>query len=97
MPRIPEIVPADIKPAPISGDFHAGDQCRFDVCGNNFRNTGHSNESSPRVVTVQAEADEYEGSIHVRGAECVLCTGRDTGEGRISQLYARAADRKSVV
>src|SRR5690625_209723 len=79
-----------------SGVEITGDRCRFDVRGYHFKNTGHSNESSPRVVTIQAEADDYDGSIHAENIECVLCLGRDTGQGRLSQLYAKGAEDNGI-
>lgn len=79
-----------------SGVEITGDRYRFDVRGYHFRNTGHPNESSPRVVTVQAEADDFDGSVHAEDVGCVFLTGSNTGTGRLSQLYARAAEDNGI-
>lgn len=65
-----------------SGIDITGNNCTYSITGTAFANTGQSNESIPRLVTVQGTADNHYG-LFVRGKtiNCGLTTGASTVKG----------------
>lgn len=67
--------------------------CEFSIEADTFFNTGHVNESTPRVVTVQGRADRYRGGV-IRGVGITagLVVGERTGYGRVESIEIHDAE-----
>ncbi|MBT8488638.1 MAG: hypothetical protein HKN72_05480 [Gemmatimonadetes bacterium] len=80
-------------PVSTSGIVVTGMDCEFSIEAETFLNTGHGNDSTPRVVTVQGRADRYRGSV-VRGVGVTsgLVVGAQTGHGRVESIEMYEAE-----
>ncbi|HLS54393.1 MAG TPA: hypothetical protein VK031_10485, partial [Tissierellaceae bacterium] len=69
---------------------------RFQIRAWNFANTGYSNESTPRVVTVEGESNEFEGSIYGDKVCTGIVTGGDVIYGRLHRVELSEASDNGV-
>src|SRR5690625_203285 len=79
--------------AAISGLLIQGDaqDAKFEIHAKNFANTGYSNESTPRVVTVQSASGGFSGNIYGKNVQCGLCLGGNVTEGDVGDLHLENA------
>lgn len=75
-----------------SGIDIQANNCDFSIYGEDFTNTGRSNESIPRLVTIQSTADAYSG-LFVAGKDINggVTIGSATGQGHIDYILCENA------
>ncbi len=80
-------------------DFQSGidiyaNNCTFSIYGEDFTNTGRSNESIPRLVSVQSTSDNYRGyTVAGKDVNTGVIIGASTVQGHVDNiLLENAAD-----
>lgn len=74
-----------------SGLIVEGNDCTFDVYGESYSNTGQSNESVPRIVSITNTADRYKGAVRGYDINCGVVTGSSVGRGEFTSVNIEQA------